>query len=115
MSKGTRRGLASALTFVIAAVGGVIGNRITDAITPALIVFAILIVLGAIPSYLIGRGDDSSAIPVTPPTAGPQDAPAPQPRMVIAEGSGSVAVGGNNTGFISTNGARQPDPSDPKR
>ena len=109
VNKRTAKGLAAALTFVIAAVGGVIGNRITDKITPALIIFVVLLVLGAVPSYLIARGDAVSTAPEPPPDPvpghGSTQPPAlvPQPIKVIAEGNGSIAVGRDNTGSITTN------------
>jgi hypothetical protein len=105
VSKRTARGLAAAITFLSAAVGGVIGNRVTDKVTPALIVFAIVLVVGAIPSYLVGRGDDAPA-PAPP-------APA-QPTKARAEGAGSVAVGRDNTGTITTNVYGEPKPSNPQ-
>jgi hypothetical protein len=114
VNKRTAKGLAAALTFVVAAVGGVIGNRITDKITPALVIFVILLVLGAIPSYLIARGDVASTAPAPPPDSVPEHgstqppAPVPQPVKVIAEGNGSVAVGRDNTGSITTNVTNQP-------
>jgi hypothetical protein len=95
MSRRTRRALAAVFTFVVAAVSGVVGNHIAGSITPALVVFAVLIVLGAIPTYYLGQSDDSAAAPLPLPA---QDEPGP----VMAMGSGSVAVGGDNAGSIAT-------------
>jgi len=96
MTKGTPGGIATALTFVIASVEGTGGNRITGAISPALIAFRVPAILGAIPSYLVGRDDAHSP------------ASRPQRSKTIASKSESVAIGANNTGSISTNDAQAP-------
>ena len=50
-----RLSYGAALTFGVAAVAGVIGNRITDRVTPALVVFAMLVIAGMLVSYWVDR------------------------------------------------------------
>jgi hypothetical protein len=50
-----RRSLGAALTFAVAAVAGVAGNRLTGEITPALAVFVGLVTAGMLLTYWLDR------------------------------------------------------------
>jgi hypothetical protein len=51
-----RLSLASAVTFGLAVLAGVAGNRLTDRITPTLVVSAALVAAGMLVSYWVDRG-----------------------------------------------------------
>lgn len=59
-----RRSLGAAFTFAVAAVGGVAGNRLSDRVTPALAVFAGLLVVGMLLTYWVDRGARVAELPV---------------------------------------------------
>ena len=56
------RGFMSVLTFIVAAVGGVIGNHVSGKLTPALVVFLLLLAAGAVFTYFAGRGNSSTQV-----------------------------------------------------
>jgi hypothetical protein len=51
-----RLSLGAAITFGVAIAAGVVGNRLTGRVTPALLVFAGLVVAGMLLSYWVDRG-----------------------------------------------------------
>jgi hypothetical protein len=51
-----RLSLGAAATFAVAAVAGVVGNRLTGSFTPALILFVGLVMAGMLVSYWVDRG-----------------------------------------------------------
>lgn len=90
----TRRlSLGTAVTFAVAAIAGVVGGKVTGHLTPALVIFAVLVVGGAAVSYWVDRrsrasGSDDDA------TAGLIDARgAGTVQNNIAMAPGSVALG----------------------
>lgn len=68
---GWRRPLGSATAFLLAAVAGVVSNRITGRVTPALAVFAIVVAVGTAITYVLDRKAMSQAGPET--QEGPAD------------------------------------------
>ena len=49
------RSLGTAGAFLLAALAGVVGNRLTGRVTPALVVFAVLVVAGMLVTYVLDR------------------------------------------------------------
>lgn len=90
--------LGAAVTFAVAAVSGVAGNRLTGRVTPALLVFAGLVVAGMLVSYWVDRSTRTNA----PAEGESSDHAARASRLsdlrgarqdIIASGPGSVAQG----------------------
>lgn len=90
----TRRlSLGTALTFVVAAIAGVVGGKVTGDLTPALVIFAVLVVGGAAISYWVDRRSRASSSDADP-AAGLIDARgAGTVQNNIAMAPGSVAMG----------------------
>ncbi len=55
------RSVGAAITFVLAAVAGVVGNRLTGHMTLALMVFAVLLVAGMAVTFLLERSASGRA------------------------------------------------------
>jgi hypothetical protein len=49
------RSVGAAATFLLAAAAGVVGNRATGRVTPALVVFAVLVIAGMLVTYVLDR------------------------------------------------------------
>lgn len=60
VSRGRVRSAGAAVTFAVAAAAGVAGNRLTGRVTPALVVFAGLVVAGILVTYLVDRSAGAS-------------------------------------------------------
>jgi hypothetical protein len=90
--------LGAAVTFAVAAVAGVAGNRLTGSVTPALLVFAGLVVVGMLVSCWMDRGtranaaaeDESSGHAAS--VSGLSDLRGAR-QDIVASGPGSVAQG----------------------
>jgi hypothetical protein len=90
----TRRlSLGTAVTFVVAAIAGVVGGKVTGDLTPALVIFAVLVVGGAAISYWVDRRSRASSSD-DDATAGLIDARGARTvQNNIAMAPGSVALG----------------------
>jgi hypothetical protein len=86
------RSLGAAVTFLVAAVAGVVGGRITGRLTPALVVFAALAVTGMLITYLLDRGTSAHG----PAEAGTRDSAASQAGHVDVRGAQGVQIGNQN-------------------
>jgi hypothetical protein len=53
---GRWRAVGAAGSFVLAAVAGVVGNQLTGHLTPALVLFIVLLVAGVVVTYVLERG-----------------------------------------------------------
>jgi hypothetical protein len=86
--------LGTAVTFAVAAVAGVVGGKVTGHLTPALIVFAVLVAAGMAVSYWVDRRSRASSLDDDSSTAGLVDARGAQKvQNIIAMAPGSVAQG----------------------
>ena len=86
------RSLGAAVTFLVAAVAGVIGNRLTGRLTPALVVFAGLVVAGMLITYLLDRGIRARG----PAEAETKDGTAGQAGPIDLRGAQGVQIGNQN-------------------
>lgn len=91
-SRPGRLSAGAAITFAVSAIAGVAGNRVTGQVTPALVVFVLLVVAGMGLSYWLDRragsadgGGDGQGARATAAGIVRQD--------IIAAGPGSVASG----------------------
>jgi hypothetical protein len=60
MSRRIRRSMLTAVVFVVAGIGGVIGNHVTKAIQPVAIAFVALLVVGGAAAFWVDRLTDST-------------------------------------------------------
>jgi hypothetical protein len=97
----TRRlSLGTAVTFAVAAIAGVVGGRVTGDLTPALLIFAVLVAGGAAVSYWVDRRSRAGS-PDDGATAGLIDARgAGTVQNNIAMAPGSVALGAIGEGRV---------------
>jgi hypothetical protein len=97
-----RLSLGSAITFAVAAVASVVGGRVTDSITPALVIFAGLVITGMLLTYWLDRstraagpdGDGHNDSVTRPQLSGLRGSQ----QNIIAAAPGSIAqgaIGGN--------------------
>jgi len=95
-SRARRLSVCAAVTFAVSAIAGVVGNRVTSRVTPAFVVFALLMVAGMGLSYWLDRHADS-ACGSTESSADGESARVTTVGIVrqniIAAGPGSVASG----------------------
>ena len=110
-----RLSLGAAVTFAVAAVAGVAGGKVTGHLTPALAVFAGLVVAGMLISYWVDRGaradspadDESSRGAVG--AFGPIDLRGAQGvQNIIASAPGAIAQGAMGGNVINHGDVRQP-------
>ncbi len=86
------RSLGAAVTFLVAAVAGVIGNRLTGRLTPALVVFAALVAAGMLTTYLVDRGTRAHG----PAEAETKDGTAGRAGHTDLRGAHGVQIGNQN-------------------
>lgn len=89
-----RLSLGTAITFAVAAIAGVVGGRVSGHVTPALIVFVVLVIAGMAVSYWVDhrsredKPDDGGAAPGLIDARGAREV-----QNIIAMAPGSVAQG----------------------
>lgn len=118
-----RLSLGAAITFGVAIAAGVAGNLLTGRVTPALLVFAGLLVAGMLLSYWVDRGARSDNAANNDDGGSATGSPALHDvrgiqQNIIAAAPGAVAqgaLGGNviNHGNVERPGTGTPASSDP--
>ena len=88
MSRGLRRGVLASFVFIIAGIGGAVGNHVTGKITPTAVVFVILLIIGALAAVLLDRVASSGASKESQATPGM--------HSVDARGSNAFQIGDHN-------------------
>jgi RIP homotypic interaction motif len=83
MSTTTRRGLLTAAVFVLAAIGGAIGNQLSQRLDAAAVSFAVVLVLGAAAAIGLDRVSQRSAVSI----AGQPDASASSNEQSVPRSS----------------------------
>jgi hypothetical protein len=95
--RGRRFSLGAGVTFALAAVKGVAGERLTSHITPALVVFVSVVAAGMTVTYWVDRrrgiavDTPERAVPGTPGMT-PADSGRGSVQIVIADGPGGSAI-----------------------
>jgi len=89
VSRARSRAAGAAITFAIAAVAGVAGNKLTGSLTPALTVFAGLVAVGVILTFWLSRDDDTAIM-----ERNDQEETGPGSRWVDLRGARGIQVGG---------------------
>jgi hypothetical protein len=114
-SRARRLSLGAAVTFAVAAVAGVAGNRLTGQVTPALGAFAGLVVAGMLLTYWLDRSARSSGS-----SDGDGGGPCPQvsdlggvQQNVIASAPGATAQGALAGNVINYGNVARPSPGAP--
>lgn len=89
MKRSTRRSLLASAVFILAGIGGAVGGHVTDALTPAVVTFSAILLLGALAALVLDHLNEAKETDEVPGDR-------TTPQAVDARGAAAVQVGNHN-------------------